>query len=276
MKCYQNQFREEVEQSSNENNKNVLQVEQPLVTVRRRLTRYKHWFQDEDPKQYLHDTVVINIFRDPYDWLLAMMDIPHHAPAHMRTAPDADVNKAGSQNDWRVFLTKPWTTPRIGSDLNITNPQNVTCQERFPYRDVISCNKEPLPLDAYPYRTRYSEQQPFYEMRNDGSGLPYANILELRSAKIQNFVQDVPKFPYVADVWNFRYEDLVKTGTGPLLERLHQITGVKPVCEPFPPKDKKSSRVVDPQFAAHVRQHLNWTVEEWIGYKPKLEFEHPN
>ena len=40
---------------------------------------------------------------------------------------------------------------------------------------------EPIPHEAYDYTIRYSEHQPFYEMRNDGSGLqfvaqPYRSI----------------------------------------------------------------------------------------------------
>jgi hypothetical protein len=42
------------------------------LKVERTLTRYKHWFQYDNPDKYLHDTLVIAQFRNPYDWFKAM------------------------------------------------------------------------------------------------------------------------------------------------------------------------------------------------------------
>ena len=100
------------------------------IPVRRRLSRYKHWFQYNNPKAYPHDTLVLAQFRNPYDWLKAMEHVPHHSPEHI-------------SKHWSVFLSKPWTMDRIGSDLLLTG--NETCQENFHYRDIISCAVKPLP-----------------------------------------------------------------------------------------------------------------------------------
>ena len=45
------------------------------VPVRRRLKRYKHWFQDEDISinPIVNGTLVIAMFRNVYDWSGAMM-----------------------------------------------------------------------------------------------------------------------------------------------------------------------------------------------------------
>lgn len=242
------------------------------MKVERGLTRYKHWFQYDNKTKYRHDTLVLSQFRNPYDWLKAMEHVPHHSPAHLRTRLNVDVNDRSSNNDWKIFLTKPWTMERVGADLLLFG--NETCQEDFLYRDIVSCTLEPLPRSYYKHKLRYSEQQPFYEMRNDGSGLPYDNILEMRTDKIRNFLS-VANYIGVADVWALQYEYLVQSGTQHLLDRIQEWTGVAPRCKAKPPqvRSPKASRRIGPDFAAHIRRHLNWTVEGWIGYEIDLKYE---
>ncbi len=243
------------------------------VTVKKELTRYKHWFQYNDPTRYPHDTLILGQFRNPYDWLMAMQHVPHHSPAHLSTETD---------HDWKVFLTKPWTMERIGSDLWPNRTTTATpvdapakrCQEDFLYRDIISCDIEPLPHEAYNHTIRYSEHQPFYEMRNDGSGLPYDNLLEMRTDKIRNFL-GTANYKGVADLWVIQYEYLVHQGTAQLLKRIQEYTGIEPKCDPKPPQVRvpKKSRILPVAMAQHIRMHLNWTVEHWIGFEPELKRE---
>jgi hypothetical protein len=236
------------------------------VVVTKGLTRYKHWFQHDDPSRYRHDTLVLAQFRNPYDWLKAMEHVPHHSPAHLRTKRNASLHTSDAANDWYVFLTKPWTMPRVGSDLLIKDPTTM-CQERFMYRDINSCAIEPLPREAYKHTLRYSEHQPFYEMRNDGSGQPYANILEMRTDKIRNMLS-VVDYEGVADAWVVQYEYLLSKGTDALLRKIEQWTGLQRHCKAKDPQNRrqKKSRFVTKEFAQHLHKHLNWTVEEWIGY----------
>jgi hypothetical protein len=43
------------------------------IPIKRRLTRYKHWFQDENVGDPIIDgTLVISIFRNPFEWVEAM------------------------------------------------------------------------------------------------------------------------------------------------------------------------------------------------------------
>jgi hypothetical protein len=243
------------------------------VHVTKRFSRYKHWFQYPNPKKYPHDTLVLAQFRNPYDWLKAMEHVPHHSPNHLRTRKGASVHAQDAVNDWRTFLTKTWTMDRVGEDL-LLDPNNATCQEDFHYRDIISCVKEPLPEAYYNWTNRYSEHQPFYEMRNDGSGLPYDNILELRTDKIRNFLSTA-NYPGVADAWVIQYEYLLSSGTASLVQKVSEWTGIEPKCDPIPPQNRKQkkTRHISQEFAAHVRKHLNWTVESWIGYEPELHRE---
>lgn len=153
---------------------------------------------------------------------------------------------------------------RIGTDRwdNLTEP----CQEHFDYKDIISCAVEPLPKSAYSKDLHYSRHQPFYEMKNDGSGEPYANIMEMRTDKIRNFLS-VKDYDGIADVWTVQYEYLLTRGTAELINQISEWTGIEPTCEPFPPQQRKT-RPIEVEMANFIRDNLNWTVESWIGYGP--------
>jgi hypothetical protein len=101
-------------------------------------------------------------------------------------------------------------------------------------------------------------------MRVDGSGEPYANIMEMRSAKIENFL-GVQDYPGVAAVWAVQYEYLLQRGTEHLLKRVSEWTGIEPNCKPYPPQLRRE-RPFEEGFVKHVTEHLNWEVESLIGY----------
>lgn len=44
------------------------------IPVKRRLTRYKHWFQDENigKRSVIDGTLVVAMFRNPFEWIEAM------------------------------------------------------------------------------------------------------------------------------------------------------------------------------------------------------------
>jgi hypothetical protein len=224
------------------------------LPIKIKLTRYKHWFQYPGYSRYPHDTLVIAQFRNPYDWFKAMQHVPHHSPNHLQYRAD---------KYWKQFLSKEWTMPRIGTDRwnNSTEP----CQEHFEWNDLISCPVEPLPKSSYK-SLQYSNHQPMYEMRNDGSGTPYQNIMEMRADKIRNFLS-VKDYPGIADVWIAQYEYLVTKGTQGLIDQVAELTGLVPNCTASPPQQRRN-RPVSKDMAEYIRQHLNWTVESWIGYGP--------
>jgi len=70
------------------------------------LVRHKHWFQHDVPNgRERVGTAVVAIFRDPYFWVEAMRDVPHHSPAHYKM-------------DWEQFVKTQWTMPRSSSDFD--------------------------------------------------------------------------------------------------------------------------------------------------------------
>jgi hypothetical protein len=152
---------------------------------------------------------------------------------------------------------------RVGLDRfdNLTEP----CQEHFEYKDLISCPVEPLPKSRYK-KMQYSNHQPMYEMRNDGSGEPYANIMEMRADKIRNFLS-VKDYEGIADVWVVQYEYLLTKGTQELVDQVAKWTGVEPKCKPMPPQQRRN-RPVEKEMADFIRANLNWTTESWVGFGP--------
>jgi hypothetical protein len=176
-----------------------------------------------------------------------MRNVPHHSPAHLNLK-------------WSEFIVKPWTTERVGLDLNQTWP----CQEDFEYNQIVSCNVEPLPKEIYGPKIRYSEHQPFYELKQDGSGKPFANIMEMRAAKIRNFLE-VREYVGIADVWTIQYEYLLSKGTDHLLTKIEEWTGVKRQCVAYEPQSRRK-RPLSRTFAKYINQHLDWSAEGLIGY----------
>eukprot|EP00978_Attheya_sp_CCMP212_P021199 scaffold61685_cov54-Attheya_sp.AAC.1 len=223
--------------------------------------RYKHWFQDDFREDLQDQTLVLAIFRNPHDWVKAMSHKPHHAPAHL--FPDMD---------WEKFVTSPWTMERSEMDLALQNETGQVCRQHFAYNEVNSCLRFPFPEHKRDeVQTSFSSLEPFYELRRDGSGLAYDNILELRKEKILNFMT-LGDFHNTYDSWNYRYEELVEEGTDGLISRIEKLTGLVRKCKAAPAnksiRRKLTSRPLEKQLIGHINQYVDWEVEALIGYKP--------
>ena len=159
---------------------------------------------------------------------------------------------------------------RVFLDLNVTVEQKRDvhfCQEHFLYDDVVTCRQRPYPQGFF-HKSRYSEHQPFYEMRNDGSGQPFASVLELRAAKIYNFLS-TKDYKSVLGHWIVPYEQVLMQGTATLLQRLEKATGIQAQCAASPPQNRRK-RTLDPEMIQYVMSHLDWEAEHLIGYNFSL------
>jgi hypothetical protein len=225
--------------------------------VLNRYTRYKHWFQYEDPTLYPENsTVVVALFRDPYDWLESMRKKPYHSPNHF------DLN-------WKTFLTRPWGMERGPADKKLIEDglaHNTTCMHRFPFENIIPCSK----LDRNMYKNAKQNGKKIgvnYELNQDGSGSPYASILQLRSYKIQNFLS-LSGFYAVHSFYPVQFEFMVSHGTSELINELEKVTGFKAKCQrqvPRPIREKE----YDPIYLQWVNEHLDWETEKLVGYSPR-------
>jgi hypothetical protein len=226
------------------------------IPIKRRLTRYKHWFQDENVGDPIIDgTLVISIFRNPFEWVEAMRKKPHHAPKHMFI------------KNWKEFVTKPWTMNRVGKDLEMSEEDKLNkdaCQENFMFRDLISCHLHPYPKGTL-NKTHYSEDKPFYEMKYDGSGEPFDNSLEMRAAKIRNFLS-VSEYAGVIDSWILQYEVLVASGTIDLIKKIEGLTGATASCIPSPPQENRKKREIEANLMEYLKKNLDWEAENLVGY----------
>lgn len=195
---------------------------------------------------------------------------PHHASNHMEL-------------NWKDFISRPWTMERVGRDLDVMNDRTertldtVVCQEKFQFRDVVSCHQKPYPSDhRFRNKTRtghrFSEHQPFYEMRNDGSGVPYANLLEMRAAKIRNML-NTSNYRGVRKLDIVRYEDLVARGTGGIIGRLEALTEIRARCATVPSQNRvRRKGVMDLETVQYVTEHIDWHAERLIGYNHSIYF----
>ncbi len=170
-------------------------------------------------------------------------------------------------NDWKEFVTKEWTMNRVGKDLEMTDEERSktnVCQEQFRYRDLVSCYQRPYPEGSF-NKTHYSEHQPFYEMKYDGTGEAFGNILEMRAAKIRNFLS-TKQFMGVSIFWIVQYEVLVTSGTTQLINNIENLTGAQSQCMPSPPQNNRKRRGINPDMMAYLMENLDWEAENEVGY----------
>ncbi len=158
---------------------------------------------------------------------------------------------------------------RVGSDLTLNETIKSLpygCQESFSYHSIISCDVRPYPKDFF-NKTHYSEHQPFYEMKNDGSGEPYSNILDMRAAKIHNFLS-TQFYDAVTELWILQYEEVVRKGTEEIILKIEEITGTKASCTANPPQNRKH-RNIDRGLMEYLVNNVDWEAEELVGYSRK-------
>ena len=178
------------------------------IKVASRYTRWKHWFQYDDgaavgnKDHYYHQpnsSLVVAMFRDPYSWVDAMKELPHHSPNHWKL------------DSWKEFVTKPWSMERRNGDIDLMKNgthHNHTCLHRYSFEEIVPCTEEDR------YVTNSSMRNGVvYELNHNGSGQPYDSIVHLRRDKIKNFLLDVPTFSGVAAFVPIRYESVITQGT---------------------------------------------------------------
>jgi len=224
------------------------------VKVLDRYTRYKHWFQYDDTSYPdANSSLVVAMFRDPYDWIDSMRRRPYHSPNHFNL-------------DWKRFVTTPWTMPRGRADqllLATGSRANATCMHRFSFAEVVPCSPEDRHMRNATYRGKTVGV--VYEMRHDRSGLPYESIVGLRRDKIQNFL-DVAHFRRVAALLPVQFEFLVSRGTSELISEIEDIVGLRARCARVPPQPPRV-KYLEAEFIDWVTANVDWEVENSVGYE---------
>lgn len=232
------------------------------IQVETAFTRFKHWFQFDDANVRNDSAVVIAMFRDPYDWVEAMHERPHHAHDHIDL-------------EWKDFVTKPWVGPRGPADqVKLQKAKDegrqieyAECLAGYKFDEVIPCSSEDsIGNEGY---SNY-----MYELNHDGSSRAYGSIIELRREKILNFMQ-VPKFHGVRAFFPERYEALNLRGTADFLKQLEEVTGLEAKCEPFKGTGAVKHKEVDPEYTRWMNKFVDWNAEGMIGYVKREPVERP-
>ena len=258
----------------------------PTLNVTPSLIRHKHWFQKDDRTEPRVNTIVVAMFRNPYDWILAMRKRPHHASDHLHI------------KDYKQFVEKPWTLEghtRPTRDLPYANLSGPICQEGFSYKEIIPClRSKQKSLNVEEHLHSFSAWDPQYELnvttsttkednksttttvkKDDDHGTisePYKSILNLRSDKILNHLS-IQTWDWISDYILIRYEDLLRNGTQQLISRIEQSSQQLSQCPnglPSPPSPQRlnSSSKLRDSYVKYMNERIIWTTESLIGYEP--------
>ncbi|CAM9229053.1 unnamed protein product [Ectocarpus sp. 12 AP-2014] len=189
------------------------------ITVTATLCTWKHWFQDriyqdiQDGKRLcregqqcpackdINHTLVVAMWRNPYDWISGMHKIPWHAQAH------------ASVPDMSKFMTMPWI-------MSAEEEKKARKEALIRAKDELPCIDNFLPWEVLPCRP--GDESAIYEL--DPSGEAYGNIYELRKAKIRDFDAVKMWAPFYEKIL---YEDmLAKDGLKMWLMSLDTLYGL--------------------------------------------------
>jgi hypothetical protein len=274
------------------------------VRVHRDFVRSKHWFQPIQPTSnaYLSSLVII-VVRDPVEWMASMVEKPYHSPNHV--AGWEARTGAVQPLDWRAFVARPWTVSN--AQLRAPDPLRTAllsddskraheplCRHEFTVREVMPCRLDNITAQQPPWNIplrKWRGYEPIYEHRRDGyngnnSGLPYDHLLQLRAAKIVNWVLELPLLMRLGGFLVVRYEDVLERGNEFVMQQVASIlNGVEdadtaassngppprfaPTCSLTGPQPHRiGKRQIPPEFRAWINQHMNVEIEKLVGYSP--------
>jgi hypothetical protein len=268
-----------------------------MIKVDNELFRYKHWFQlspdelkqaveysgpmerqgsraewveisgKENPKTYWNDTFLIVSVRDPYDWMESMRQQPHHYPNHVQYLGEGSDWPHRTVLPWKDFAERELALP----DKPAHDGEERRCCYGYTYGTLSPCACEfhyKPPALGYASFDNLGDSldNPIYEQKPDGT--PYKTLLELRAAKIHNFL-DLPK------KWDFgafvavRYEDLIVDGTISFIRDIAKQLGVKQQCKPKAPKKSTLHYPLDEEWMRWITDHADWEAEARMGFYPR-------
>jgi hypothetical protein len=243
------------------------------LKIHRDFLRPKHWFQPiRKVSSSLRGHYVVSIFRDPVEWVAAMIEKPYHMLNHMN---GFDENYKPIPLDWEDFVSRSWTMPNRTefdwSDIEANTTEEQRCRLGFKFQELMPCRWANNTLPENVSRAH----EPLYELRRDVKdtidGVPFDNILQLRSEKIENHLLEVPKLRGLEGYLALRYEDLLMNGTRAMLESVATMLGLPGLptkCIPRPPQPESAGHREIPDGLRHwVEDNLHLEYERLLGYR---------
>jgi hypothetical protein len=227
------------------------------------------------------DVIVVAV-RNPYHWVELMWQHPRYAPNHSNEDPQYPL-------PLRKFLAQPWSLNATALDVTTTMVRSgkEKCQLGFTPQQVTPCLSMPslmLPLN---------DTVPVYEL--DEQGRVFANILQLRAAKIRHWLDEInaalrernkdPNHRRIASPQRgvlllLPYESGLTNAT---LQALQTLVGRPSSCRvndtALPPSTNllndasldswRSKQVHGAKYKKFMLEHVNWHEEGRIGYYPE-------
>ena len=227
----------------------------PDITIETTLHRESYLFQN--PSEFHDKTWVVVMVRNVYDWVQLFAEEPNTAPNH-KDLTDIE------------FINKAWTEDRPDGDAEgVDWTSGDSCQHDFEYTDVMPCNEQA------------GGEEATYEMKQDGSGEPFKSVLDMRAAKLQNFVKEIENRVEGILVVHFEKleetdEDEVPLFKSAVLDQVEKWVGTGPSCDlilsefviaPDEPENRDGHSGLAPAFIEAINAKTNWTVEALVGYE---------
>jgi hypothetical protein len=173
-----------------------------------------------------------------------------------------------SELDWLDFISRPMQLVDYQDKVSAAG----LCQKGYPRGTISPCshNHSFAPPKVQHIPKPFLRHLPFaindvvYELA--GYDKPYDHPLQLRAAKLQNFLSVVQHW----DLGGFaliRYEDILGDGLTAFVEELSRALQVKSQCPILPPFDKPPYSIPE-EFRAWITDHSDWELESLLGYEP--------
>lgn len=254
--------------------------------------------QSDDPSSYFQSTLVVALFRNPYDWIEGMRRIPHHWPNHADFTPKEKSTLANVEYkenkrkrrqrqlrarklkgsilqksfvkarilDWEEFVKRPMYL----SDYDEKN-KGTLCQKGLPFEMVSPCDPDHsyVPPSIRHIPSSFLRNLPFeaddaiYEFNI--SGRPFKNPMELRAAKITNLLNLDTSWRLGA-FGAIQYNEILGHHLDEIIQKIELIIRVPNACPSKKSEFRKSPYNHSSSFLSWVKAHSDWQVEALVGF----------
>jgi len=243
--------------------------------------------------KYFENSLVIVLFRNPYDWVEAMRQKPWHWPEHISLFPlpaqnsSIKIQNIGSEGyssqksfvghkllNWKEFVNRPLYLKGYYEEQDDNN-HRIYCQKGYPPNSTSPCgqNRRFIPNEVkgipevFLRHLQFELNDPIYEKNQNGE--PFENILQLRSIKLKNLLS-IPEQWELAGIGFVQYDSLLGNRLKSLVEQIGRVIGINENVCPITPLFKKKTYNISAEFRDWITKSAQWDVEKLIGYQPVL------
>lgn len=177
--------------------------------------------------------------------------------------------------DWKDFVNRPLFLEKDEEGEATSGVEDLKlCQKGYAPNTVSPCrgsiNYVPKPLRSIPKaflrHLPCDTHNPIYE-HNPVDGRPFENLLQLRAAKVRNFLS-LPERWEMAGIGFLQYDSLLGNGLPSLTEEIGRTLGIPNSCPTLVPFEKSSYNISN-DFRDWITEAAEWDVERLIGFRQR-------